>query len=156
MNIRMQKRIVIPFVDASVDAPIIKVYYGVDKFVYALIDTGSEISMIDKSFVKSTKKMGPLFEDMFVRIPQPEKMQMIGLAGVKEVPVIKTKTLVHFEDTSTADRIMFTAIEMDFAMIAQRKSAPDNEDISIILGNDFLNSRKAKINFADGELSIKK
>lgn len=156
MNIRMQKRIVIPFVDASVDAPIIKVYYGVDKFVYALIDTGSEISMIDKNFVKSTKKMGPLFEDMFVRMPQPEKMQMIGLAGVREVPVIKTKTLVHFEDTSMADRIMFTAIEMDFAMIAQRKSAPDNEDISIIIGNDFLNSRKAKINFADGELSIKK
>lgn len=156
MNIRMQKRIVIPFVDASVDAPIIKVYYGVDKFVYALIDTGSEISMIDKSFVKSIKKMGPLFEDMFVRMPQPEKMQMIGLAGVKEVPVIKTKTLVHFEDTSTADRIMLTAIEMDFEMIAQRKSAPENEDISIIIGNDFLNSRKAKINFADGELSIKK
>lgn len=156
MNIRMQKRIVVPFVDASVDAPIIKAYYGVDKFVYALVDTGSEISMIDKNFVESTKKMGPLFKDMFFRSPQPEKMQMIGLAGIREVSVVKTTTLLHFEDISTADRIKFTAIEMDFDMISQRKNAPDNEDISIIIGNDFLTKRKAKLDFGAGELSIRK
>lgn len=130
----------IKFSNQCQDVPVIKLTLGNGKDIYALVDTGSESTIIDKTTIKENK-------DLFHIIRKSEKTSFIGVAGNTEVPIVEASTTV----TISGESLNINGIVMDLSHITK-----DSESIklSVILGCHLLKELEAKLDFKDKSIML--
>ena len=130
----------IKFSNQCQDVPVIKLTLGNGKDIYALVDTGSESTIIDKTTIKESK-------DLFHIIRKSEKTSFIGVAGNTEVPIVEASTTV----TISGESLNLNGIVMDLSHITK-----DSESIklSVILGCHLLKELEAKLDFKDKSIML--
>ena len=130
----------IKFSSQCQDVPVIKLTLGNGKDIYALVDTGSESTIIDKTTIKENK-------DLFHIIRKSEKTSFIGVAGNTEVPIVEASTTV----TISGESLNLNGIVMDLSHITK-----DSESIklSVILGCHLLKELEAKLDFKDKSIML--
>ena len=130
----------IKFSNQCQDVPVIKLTLGNGKDIYALVDTGSESTIIDKTTIKENK-------DLFHIIRKSEKTSFIGVAGNTEVPIVEASTTV----TISGESLNLNGIVMDLSHITK-----DSESIklSVILGCHLLKELEAKLDFKDKSIML--
>lgn len=130
----------IKFSNQCQDVPVIKLTLGNGKDIYALVDTGSESTIIDKTTIKENK-------DLFHIIRKREKTSFIGVAGNTEVPIVEASTTV----TISGESLNLNGIVMDLSHITK-----DSESIklSVILGCHLLKELEAKLDFKDKSIML--
>lgn len=142
----------IKFVKVTNGIPVIRFFTeNSSKEQYAILDTGSEISMFDSNFVKSAKK------EFNIKVTE-HKINMIGVGADSNVPIVNCAGKVKLK--CEGDNIYF--LEFDNAMVFALDKLSNhitNEKgkqitVSAIFGNDLLNTIKAKIDYENRMLVI--
>lgn len=135
----------INFLKLPFDVPIVEFSLDNGAKGYAIIDTASEVTTIDKDFVLENKK------EFHVK-KERKKITMVGVNGETAVPIIKSSGFLGFQ-THPAGYIqleMTDAITYSLRAITQNiKSQYECDlDIAIILGSDFFTKHQAKIDYS--------
>lgn len=142
-------RVQIPFIKSDTDCPIIQFMLGNGTVGYALVDTGSETTMIDETFAKANKSC-------FKINITDDKIIMHGVNGNIEKPCIEASTKAAFK-TIQGENVEYTigTYVCSLANIsAKDKTGKKTYHVSIVIGSDFLVNNKAKINFINSQLSL--
>lgn len=138
----------IHFVRSGSDCPIVRFSLGNRAAGYALVDTGSEITLVDESFVKENR-------GCFSLDVTGDKVVMHGVSGSNEKPIVKATAKVEFETKEGGIIYDIEAILCDLTHIKARgKYDEDVYPVTAVLGCDFLRENKAKINFINSQLSL--
>lgn len=139
----------ISFIEYGTDVPIVK--FNLDNGVEALgiIDTGSESTLFDSSFVKNNKSL--------FRIEKTkEKINFIGISDSNEVPILYGTSPIYF-NTTDSDSCKVNVKGMIISLSHLTKHLQDGNDsleISAIFGSDLLANLGANINFIDKRLTL--
>lgn len=130
----------IPFVCYDSKVPVVKFYLADGTEGYALVDTGSESTVFDKTWIKDNKKA--------VQIEITEnKLNTISFAGDKDIPIIRVKSSVIFEPKDTSVFILdLSGMVMDLSGI-NKHLEQRGITISAIIGADALSYYGAKLDF---------
>lgn len=131
-------KIVIPFeVLPDNDVPIIKFYLD-ETPRYAVVDTGAESTLFDKSISN------------LLHVIKKEKISIVGVSGETEqsmVEVVETKMWMH-NDEKQIGILRVQGYVGDLEHISEHfLSDQDNKKISAILGSDMLNYFHADLDF---------
>lgn len=139
-------RVSIPFVKYTADVPVVNFRIG-DDSLYAIIDTGAEVSLFDEK-LKHSLKIVDQIESKFV-----------GVSGVTENKVVPI-LLGELSFPASNGNIFITKIlgmtrNMDDISSHYSELIGDDRKISCIIGGDFLARLKAKIDYVKQEITFK-
>lgn len=139
----------IKFLELPFNVPIVEFSLDNGNKGYAIIDTASEVTTIDKNFVLENKR------EFRVR-KERKNVTMVGVNGETAVPVVKSSGLLGFH-AHPAEHVrleMTDALTCSLRAIALNiKSQYECDlDIAIILGSDFFARHQAKINYFTKEI----
>ena len=137
-------KIVIPFIKSKLDIPVVSLYIN-DCRVEAIIDTGSESTLIDKTFAKEHKKL-------FHISTHTDKCMYFGFNSSTEHPVIIAETVIGFKEKEKAISIAGEVFNLD-SVISAIKETYDIEP-KLIIGSDFLNKFSTEINYETRQLIL--
>lgn len=131
------------------DVPVVHFTLQDGTNVYALVDTGSEMTLFDRKFVEQHK-------ESFGIVQTADKVNLIGLSAKRAFHVVSVSTVLHAEEDELALPV-FDAMLFDLAHLTDtlRKNSGWEEDkaIVLVLGADILKNIDAKINFKNKTLS---
>ena len=132
--------------EKSFDIPVISFRIKGGGRGLCILDTGSEATLFDKSFVHDN---GSLFQIDETR----HKLNLIGLSSNNDIPVVMLKTEVLFGRTRNKTFNINNAYIADLSNIS---SIPDDEKhskkIDALIGSDVLSELHAKINYEKREV----
>ena len=137
----------IKFEEMPFEVPVIKFLFG-DRRFYALVDSGSETTLLDKTFAKKEK--------IKIKI-NTKKVECIGLSNSQESVFIETTLDANFIST---DNTMITehikALCADLSMVNDHLVDTYKLDSPVvaIIGSDFLTQRSAKLNFKTKTMTL--
>ena len=141
-------RIKIPFIKSETECPIVRYSLGNGATSFALVDTGSEITLADEAFAKENKYC-------FQIDVTKNKVVMHGVCGSNEKPVINATTNIRFGTTEQDMDVSITAVLTNLTNIKTTNKQNGNVyHITLVLGSDFLTMNKAKLNFINSQLSL--
>lgn len=141
----------IKFVDLAFDVPIVKFSLGNGVESYAILDTGSEVTTIDKEFVLNNR-------NEFTVTHTREKINLVGMTSEKEHPVVYARTKFLFFD-KPEEKLPCTverAMVMPLTNITEnlKKQYRFSGEIGAIFGCDVFLALNAKIDFKNKTLNI--
>ena len=127
------------------DVPIIKFSLSDGSSFDAIVDTGSESTVIDKCFVKKHNKL--------FHTTSESKMSLIGITGDSPHIVEHISSTFFFEGR----RCMVSGVTSDLTELNDNiHSYCDNDiNVSVIIGCDMLNQLGAIIDFNSHSIKIK-
>ena len=137
----------IQFVRSMFDCPIVRFSLGNGSVWHALVDTGSEITLVDENFAKDNKGC---FNISFTG----DKVVMYGVSGSNEKPVVNAKAKVMIDTKDGNMDCDLDAILCNLDHIKAKDRHGDEFRVTAVLGCDFLKEYKAKINFINSQLSL--
>lgn len=134
----------VPLIKSSINIPVVEISLNTGVKAFALLDTGSEVTLFDQEFIKENK-------ECFHICHTDNKVTMIGLYAEKDNYDIHLFTDIDID----GHRIEVNdAMPADFNMIKGVLSGDNPIIISAILGCDTLQSNKVKIDFKNDLLII--
>lgn len=138
------RRVRVPFVNSSCNIPVVPCSLSNGTVGLAIIDTGSDTSLIDKNFVLNNKS------EFKVEMTD-EKVNFSGLSSTQSMPVVNAQTTIRFHRSKKNFNLVANVFPMDF-VIAMKETydiAPD-----ILIGSDMLKQLNADINYEKKELVV--
>lgn len=140
------KRIRTPFCDIKSEIPIISVTLSNGEKTLALVDSGSETTLIDKDFIVKNRKV-------FKVSKSKDTGTLTGLNSKNEYVVVLADTYIQLEGTKQYFPLHGTIYPMDFVV----KSLKECYGIEpkILIGSDTLHEYNAELNYEKRELIIK-
>lgn len=139
------KRIKIPFAKTECVIPMVSITLANGITTLAVIDSGSESTLIDKGFILRNKK------EFTVKASQAA--QFVGLTEVTNGVSVKANTEISFTDI-TGTRMNIQGDVFDLSKAMKGLEAEFHIYPNILLGSDFLQSINAKIDYEKNELVI--
>lgn len=140
----MKNTTTIPLLKFESKVPVIKITVG-DRDLYALLDTGSESTLMDENLVKEGAVKSKKID---------RKISFVGLGGGSE----KIDITIASDDfqVTKEDKIHIAGISTDMSRIAShfRESYGSEIVLSAVLGCDFLDSYNAVIDFDNHTLTV--
>lgn len=131
----------INFENVGTEMPVVKLTLNNGVSFTAIIDTGSESTLIDKDFAKENKKE-------FELIKTRKKISLLGLNGEKDYPMLFVKALVSECD------MKFQMI--DFSYIGNNFEEKYGVKASALIGSDVLNQLNAVIDYDNHKVTFNK
>ena len=130
----------IKFVDNKTNVPIVKFNLPSGAEGYAIVDSGSESSLLDYDFVKSNK-------DEFNVNHTAYMVNLIGIKSKAENPLVEADGIICLDEIQ---------IPIQKAMLINLSSLKEQVgfDIHGIIGSDVLSTIKAKIDYKNNVLVI--
>ena len=139
----MRRKVNIPFIEFDSKVPVIKLRLG-DEELHALVDTGSESTLMDEKLKENKKiKIKDLEHDM----------SFVGLNGQTENKRIFVLSGKFFHEDA---EIKIGGISADLSGISAhlKKNYGTDIQISALLGCDFLDCYRAVVDFDNHELVL--
>lgn len=137
----------ISFVSESRMLPFIKVKFeGIDDTKLALIDSGSEITLLDKNIARNIKR---------ISIQDGGRLTLDGFGGLTDDSStgLFVTSIDVIGDDGTTWRSYIAGALADFSSMADSfKEACPAEEVALILGSDSLQSMDAIINYKQSNL----
>jgi hypothetical protein len=141
----MTKRIKIPFVKQSPLVPMVRIFLPGGTGGWAIIDTGSESTLLDKEFVKNNK-------DYFKFKKTQEKINFVGIDSKNSHPIINAIGSIAFYQDELIVFHKLEAIVSDLSNVISHTKQNFDVETSAILGSDFLKENGVEVNFPDKAL----
>ena len=145
------RSITIPFALNNTNIPIIKFQLKDGTYTFGFCDTGSEMTVVNKSFCK-------VFKDSFDDLPVDKMMEFVGVSGVSSVPLVQKKTIFRFNAGGESMSFPYTCTAMDLVHMEQhfKDICEAPLPVSILLGGDFLDATHAIIDYEKKEITLQK
>ena len=144
------KKFILPFIQSKSAIPIVKITSTDGNDIYALVDSGSESTLINKSF----KKDYPGIIQSWTVIG---KTTMTGFAGEREWVLVQANVKIPMiTDKGEVSTIEFNGYFDDLTTLAShiKKNCGIEWNISILIGSDALRSLKARIDYRKNALIL--
>ena len=145
----MKKRVRVKFLDYGSDIPIVPFRISEDAVYFAILDTGSDTTIFDKTFVDKNKD---LFADEGCVITDVQ-----GLHGVKAMDIDKVSSMISVGDI-TKPMLMLKVIGhvLDLSDINSHihTYCDKSVNVSAVFGSDTFKAAKANIDYKNDELKI--
>lgn len=139
------REIKIPFVKTGSKIPVVSIILENGDETYALLDSGSESTLIDKDFILDNKSV--------FKVKRPKaKVSYIGLSNTSELPVVNAETMVKFGNNDESIKIFGEVFEFKFICSSFKETY--NCSPKILIGSDTLETYNAKIDFENEELIL--
>lgn len=147
-------RKIIKFVDCKSEVPIVEFILGNGEPAYAVVDSGSEITLFDYSLVLGEHK------SEFPIKKTRNKMTFVGIQKDTETPVVKTTPTLRFLDSDDESKYLY--VKVDDGMFISLKNLTEHlkdqygtdMTVSAIIGSDVLNRLNAEVNYKNKEMII--
>lgn len=133
----------ISFLPSKTVIPLVRFKHNGKSFT-AMIDSGSELTFVDKDFaLKNNIKLKEIDNEV--------KLNQLTTNQRDKVVIANVETIMG------RSNVNITGMVMSLTSLSDAFKAQYNEDITvdILIGSDFLDSKKAKINFEKRTFSIK-
>ena len=140
------KKIKIPFYQSESEIPIIEVALGNGTKTLAIVDSGSETTLIDKDFILENK-------NAFKVSKSRDMVSYTGLVSAQKMPAIVADTYVL--PTGCKKYLPLHGYVFDMSYVSQSLLEAYNIDAKILIGSDTLNEYNAELNYEKKELIIK-
>ena len=144
------KKYTLPFIQSKSILPFVKLTSPEGKEIYALVDSGSESTLINKSFKKD-------YPGIIQSSTVIGKTKMTGFAGEKEMVLLQAEAKVPMlTDKGEASSIEFKGYVDDLTTLSSHVSKIYGVEwsFSILIGSDPLCSLKAKIDYSNNALVL--
>ena len=143
---KKRKKITIDFACESDSLPFIWVRFGgMDDYKLALVDTGSQITMLDRSIAEEVKETAKI-----VLRRANDDVILDGVGGTKthDDAVSFASFVEVIDETNTPCSITLDGISVDMGPIARAlKNACSTADTIMIIGSDTFRKLKAKVDY---------
>jgi len=131
--------------------PVVEFHVGDGEVAYAVVDTGSESTLVDARFAKQHKAY-------FSVIPTQAAMNIIGVDTKREIKIANCDGVLKLEDEENKEcSILVTgAVLYDLSHLSTALSNEQAEPVSIavVIGSDTLKSIDARIDMKRKTLSF--
>lgn len=128
--------------------PVVRFHIGNKQAGYAIVDTGSEVSIFDSAFIADNEQVF----DKSATLPYA----ISHIAGTDSNP--KTEyysTTVSLGEEGTS--FTMTALSYPLKHLSKFfRESRENIDVTAIIGTDFLSNTKANINFETKEMTLER
>ena len=141
----MTKRIKIPFVKQSPLVPMIRIFLPGGTGGWAIIDSGSESTLIDKEFVRKHK-------EFFKFERTRDKINFVGIDSKSPHHIVNAKGSIAFYQDTEIFFHKIEAIVSDLSNVTNHTKENFDVEIAAIIGSDFLKELNAEINYPDQAL----
>ena len=131
------------FIDYSMDIPVVHLFLSDGSDLFAIIDSGSEVTLFDKKYAE---------EHLACLKPYSmnDKINMAGLSGNVDVNIMYLDTAVFpTYDYETAEKGEIPVKKAFIHDLTQLKNAIKDIDVSMVIGSDILSKLKAKLNYKE-------
>lgn len=136
------------FLPVATDIPMLRLHFPDGKSGCAIVDTGSEVTMISEDFAIENKS-NFLFKDT------KDKITYTGIAGNIETSVRWAKTNVKISEEKEQPEFEIIGVMQCLKMITNKIRQDDiNEEIIAIIGSDWLRRYEARINMKNNTISF--
>ncbi len=142
------KRITFPFVESDCKIPVIRFACGDNHELYALVDTGSESTLLEREVVEEYPKFKSKTRLTGIQ-------SMVGVAGETKVEV--TSALVHVGiETEESDGVYleFEGTICNLGNLQESFKKRFGRPIALLVGSDFMTRLDAKINMKNRSISL--
>lgn len=143
-------KITLPFVPCTSVIPIVKFTTVDGKEIYAIVDSGSESTLINKTFKKD-------FPGIIQSQKVLGKMTAIGIGGEKEMAVIEAIAQVPAKtDKGETGTVEITGLVEDLSTLTAQMKKMHNVEwiISMLIGGDTLSKLTANIEYKKKNLTL--
>ena len=139
------KQLTIPFKKTKVRIPIVEFSCAGEDDLCAIVDTGSESTIFDTTFLAEHN----LLKD------DTKKMSLVGLNGEgEELTIYHIEQFLSFDDTGKQFPVEGISANLSTINDHIKNKHKEKTTVSVILGNDFLKKYKAKINYKAKGLTL--
>lgn len=136
------KRVKIPFVKQSPLVPMVRIFLPDGTGGWAILDSGSESTLLDKEFAKKHK-------EFFKFKKTRDKINFVGIDSKSPHHIVNaTGSIAFYEDTEIFFHKM-EAIVSDLSNVTSHTKENFDVEISAIIGSDFLKEINAEINYPE-------
>lgn len=146
----MTKRVKVPFIKQSPLVPMVRIFLPGGTAGWAIVDTGSESTLVDKEFVKNNKE---LFKTEHTR----DKINFIGIDSKSSSPhpiVNLEGSIAFYQDQKEIFFHKIEAILSDLSTVSGYTKQNYGVEPSAILGSDFLQTIHAEVNYPEQAMYI--
>ena len=146
----MQK-LTLPFLNVKSPIPIVRFPLADGKCIYAIIDTGSDSTIYDKSVKDS-------YPELFIKTKHIGKRQVIGVNETQEMDIymsgMKLNVAQETEDTIPFKFVAFEHVTFDSIMKPLVEQEGTIESVPLLIGSDTLIRYNAKIDMKKKAISF--
>ena len=136
----------IPFVETNSVIPFIRFPMADGRVVYALVDTGSASTLLDRSLMTD-------YPEIFKSTSPKGKTSFVGIAGSREVEVEIARIDIPMEASGAGDgNLRILGLLDDLSPLADnvKRIVGTSETLTVLIGSDCLRAYGAKIDLNKG------
>lgn len=140
----------IPFADISGTIPFIRFPMADGRDVYALVDTGSGTTLLDRSLMTD-------YPDVFKAIPPKGRTSLVGITGSKEVDVEFARLDIPMDAPGAGRgdlRILGLLDDLSALSDNVKKVLGTQETMTVLIGSDCLRAYGAKIDLKKNTITF--
>ena len=142
------KRITFPFIESDCKIPVIKFTCDEGHELYALVDTGSEATLLEKEVVKEYPKFNSETKESGIQ-------SMVGVSGETKVPATCAHIRVGVDaDGEDSGYLEFDGTILCFGDLQESFKKRFGRPIALLVGSDFMTRHNAKINMKKRSISL--
>lgn len=143
----MTKKVKIPFVKQSPLVPMVRIFLPDGTGGWAIIDSGSESTLLDKEFAKKHK-------EFFKFKKTRDKINFVGIDSKSPHYIVNAKGDIAFYEDTVMRTQELEAILSDLSNVTNHTKENFDVEIAAIIGSDFLKASEAEVNYPDQALYI--
>ena len=140
----------IPFAETKSVIPFIRFPMADGRIVYALVDTGSASTLLDRSLMKD-------YPDISKSTSPKGKTSFVGIAGSREVEVEIARIDIPMEASGAGDgNLRILGLLDDLSPLADnvKRIVGTPETMTVLIGSDCLRAYNAKIDLKKGNITF--
>ena len=144
------KKYTIPFAETKSSIPFIRFPMADGRVIYALVDTGSESTMLDRSLMTD-------YPDVSKSTSSKGKTSFVGISGKKEVEVEYARIDIPMEVSGAGEgNLRILGLLDDLSPISShiKEHYGTPESMTILIGSNCLRAYGAKIDLKKGTITF--
>ena len=134
------------FVGTKTTIPIIRLYLDDGTECVAIIDSGSDVTVLDMAFVKAHR-------NLFEIVATPFRANYVGINSADQHPIVKAKGVYYYD--SGKDCFTISAEMCNLSGAFSAFEAEHGIRPHMLIGGELLDSLKAKIDYENQALIVK-
>ena len=144
------KQYTFPFAETKGTIPFIRFPMADGRIVYALVDTGSGSTILDRSLMTD-------YPDLYKSVASKGKTNFVGIAGSREVEAEFARIDIPMETAGAGEgnlRILGILDDLSPLSDSVKRILGTPETMTVLIGSDCLRAYEAKIDLKKGNITF--